>query len=292
MQGSSAQEAASFWTPARMRAAKPLEVSERRRGGALAPVAGDRGRPRRVPALSARAGDFGSDFVQVADPTAPGFRVHGVIFVDLGLFGYGRCSGTALRSQNRSVVFTAAHCIHSGGPHGRWYRLRAAFVPAYRFGQRPFGLFPVRWVDTAKGWRASEAENFDVGAMVVGPNERGEALTEAVGGAGIAFNLKPRQTFDVHGYPAEPPFDGETQRLCQGTPFLGHDPNSFAAPGPLNLAVTCGLNGGASGGGWMIEGGETLNSVTDYGYFDEASPAYGVYFGKEAARLYGQAAVR
>ena len=56
------------------------------------------------------------------------------------------------------------------------------------------------------------------------------------------------------------------------------------------LAVTCQLNGGASGGGWMIEGGETLNSVTDYGYFDEASPAYGSYFGKEVARLYGRAA--
>jgi hypothetical protein len=126
--------------------------------------------------------------------------------------------------------------------------------------------------------------------MVVGPNQAGETLTEAVGGAGIAWNLKPQQTFDVHGYPAEPPFDGETQRVCAGTGFLGHDPNPIVEPGPLNLAVTCQLNGGASGGGWMVEGGETLNGVTDYGYFDEGSPAYGAYFGKEVARLYGRAA--
>jgi hypothetical protein len=287
--GSSAQKASSFWTPARMRAAKPLEVT-RRPLRATPGIASDRGRPVRIGPRAARVGEFGSDFVQVADPTAEGFRVHGAIFVDLGLFGYGRCSGTAVRSPNQSVVFTAAHCLNSGGPRGRWYRTQAAFVPAYRFGQRPFGVFPVRWVDTTRQWRRVYTENYDVGAMAVGENERGESLTEAVGGAGIAWNQKPGQTFDVHGYPAEPPFDGETQRVCAGTPSLGHDPSSFLTPGPLNLAVACGLNGGASGGGWMIDGGKTLNSVTDYGYFDKASPAYGAYFGKEVARLYGRAA--
>ncbi len=288
--GPAAREAASFWTPARMRAAQPLEVEAGKRRGGRGRVADDRGAAHRVAATAARVGEFGSDFVEVADPTAPGFRVHGVIFVSLGFFGYGRCSGTAVRSPNQSVVFTAGHCIHDGGPLGSWYQSRSAFVPAYRFGQRPFGLFPVRWIDTTKGWRATGSENFDVGAMVVGENERGQTLTEAVGAAGIAWNLKPKQTFDVHGYPAEPPFDGETQRLCSGTPLLGHDPSSFVSPGPLNLAVTCELNGGASGGGWMIEGGKTLNGVTDYGYFDKSSPAYGPYFGKEVARLYGRAA--
>jgi hypothetical protein len=289
VKGTAATEASSFWTPTRMRAAEPLGVGRREGRSGRRAVTSERGKPRRVAPVAARPGEFGADFVEVADPTAPGFAIHGVIFVDLGFFGYGRCSGTAVRSPNRSVVVTAAHCIHSGSRFGRWYRSRAAFVPAYRFGQRPFGLFPVRWVDTTKEWRDSGSENFDVGAMVVGPNEAGETLTDAVGGAGIAWSLKPAQTFDVHGYPAEPPFDGETQRLCAGTRFLGHDPSSFLEPGPLNLAVTCQLNGGASGGGWMIEGGGTVNGVTDYGYFDEASPAYGAYFGKEVARLYGRA---
>jgi len=279
VKGQPAREDASFWTASRMRAAEPLEIDGR----------AEHGHKGSGHAVASQVSEFGSDFVEVPDPTAPGFRIHGAIFVDLGFFGYGRCSGTAVRSPNHSVVFTAGHCIHSGSSFGRWYRSRAAFVPAYRYGQRPFGLFPVRWLDTTKQWRRSGSENFDVGAMVVGPNERGQTLTEAVGGAGIAWNLKPKQSFDVHGYPAEPPFDGETQRLCSGTPFLGHDPSSYVEPGPLNLAVTCELNGGASGGGWMIEGGRTLNGVTDYGYFDETSPAYGAYFGKEVARLYGRA---
>jgi hypothetical protein len=266
----SAREAGDFWTPARMRAAQPLEVN----------------RSQGIAAESTSA--FGSDFEQVGDPTAPEFRVHGAVFVSLGIFGYGRCSGTAVRSGNKSVVLTAAHCLHSGGERGSWVPFRWVFVPAYRYGQRPFGVFPARWIDTTRQWRSSGSENFDVGAAVVGRNQSGELLGEAVGGAGIAWNLKPDQTFDVHGYPAGEPFDGETQRICRAAPFLGHDPNSFIRPGPLNLGVPCGVTGGASGGGWTIDGNR-LNSVTSYGYYSKESPNFGPYFGKEVARLYGRA---
>jgi hypothetical protein len=286
----SAREAGLFWNAARIRAAKPLEVNLAGPAALARGGGNERGRPHRIaPAAAWRGDDFGADFEQVTDPAAPGFRVHGAVFVSLGIFGYGRCSGTAVRSRNQSVVFTAAHCIHSGGRGGRWEKDEWIFVPAYRYGQRPFGVFPARWLDTTRQWRASGSENFDVGAVVVGPNQRGETLGEAVGGAGIAWNLKPRQNFEVHGYPAEEPFDGETQRICPTAKYLGHDPDSFLFPGPLNLAVSCGVNGGASGGGWTI-GGDTLNSVTDYGYGGDASPDFGAYFGKEVARLYHRAA--
>jgi len=284
----SAREASRFWSVGRIREAKPLEATgpstivARRSGG-------DRGLPRRIAGVAPRRAGFGADFEQVADPTAPGFRIHGAIFVSLGIFGYGRCSGTAVHSGNQSVVFTAGHCVNSGGRDGRWEKNGWTFVPAYRYGQRPFGVFPARWLDTTRQWRVSGSENFDVGAAVVGRNQRGETLEEAVGGAGIAWNLKPKQTYAVHGYPAEEPFDGETQRVCPAAPFLGHDPDSFLFPGPLNLAVTCEVNGGASGGGWIVDG-ETLNGVTDYGYFDDTSPDFGAYFGNEVARLYGRAA--
>lgn len=284
----SAREAGDFWTLARMREARPLELT----GAAVGlPARGvpESGKARRLAGQAPEVMAFGADFDLVPDPTAPGFRVHGAIFISLGIFGYGRCSGTAVRSRNESLVFTAAHCLHTGGSRGDWIvEDGGVFVPGYRYGQRPFGVFPIRWSDTAKQWRSAGSENFDVGAVVVGRNQRGQSLTEAVGGAGIAWNLKANQVFDVHGYPAAEPFDGETQRVCRETSFLGHDPGSFVAVGPLNLGVACGVTGGASGGGWMIEG-EKLNSVTDYSYFDEASPVYGPYFGTEVARLYGRA---
>lgn len=288
MRQDSSSEASAFWSVGRMQEAKPLEVSGP--GRSARPHAGGekRARPRRIAAVASRQGEFAADFEQVADPAAPGFRIHGAIFVELGIFGYARCSGTAVHSGNESVVFTAGHCVNSGGRRGRWLKDHWSFIPAYRYGQRPFGVFPAKWLDTTRQWRAGGSENYDVGAAVVGRNQRGETLGEAVGGAGIAFNLKPKQEFAVHGYPAEEPFDGETQRVCPSAQYLGHDPYSFLFPGPLNLAVHCDVTGGASGGGWTIPG-ETLNGVTDYGYFDETSPDFGAYFGKEVARLYNRA---
>jgi V8-like Glu-specific endopeptidase len=272
LEPATAHETGEFWTPARMRAAEPIELV-RPDSGPLATSA------------SAEAEAFGSNFEPVADPTASEFRIHGVLFVS-GFFGDGRCSGTSVNSPNESVVITAAHCLDDIGRRSRF-----AFIPAYRYGQRPFGVFPVRWLDTTRQWRGIfSSANFDVGALVVGRNQRGETLSDAVGGAEMAWNLKAKQTFDVHGYPAEEPFDGETQRLCREVPFLGHDPLSFVFPGPLNLANDCDVTGGASGGGWMIRGGTTLNSVTSYGHFDSGSPTFGPYFGKEAARLYHRAA--
>jgi V8-like Glu-specific endopeptidase len=211
-----------------------------------------------------------------------------VIFI-ITPFGLGRCSGTSVNAPNYSVVFTAGHCINSGGPFGEWLGDRWVFVPGYRHGQRPFGVFPATWIDTTRQWLKTGSENFDVGAAVVSRNARGQLLAKAVGGTGIAWGMKAKQVFDVHGYPAELPFDGETQRVCTQTPFLGHDTLSFLLPGPLNLAVDCDVTGGASGGGWTIAGKEILNSVTNYGYSNDPTTDFGAYFGKEVGRLYSRA---
>ena len=161
--------------------------------------------------------------------------------------------------------------------------------PAIATGSGPYGVFPAKWLDTTKGWVTTGSENFDVGAAVVGRNEKGQRLADAVGAAGIAWNQKANQDFEVHGYPAAPPYDGETQKLCTQTPFLGHDPASFRHAGPLNLAVDCDVTGGSSGGGWTIAG-NLLNSVTNYGYPTDPVTNFGAYFGKEVARLYKRAA--
>jgi len=271
--GGQAQQALRFWTPARMRAAKPLDTR--------LPGSG------RI-ALSEPA-SASSAFETVPDPTVTDTRVNGAIFIETP-FGLGRCSGTSVNAPNYSVVFTAGHCVNTGGPHGRWMDFRWVFVPGYRYGQRPFGVFPAKWLDTTRQWRTTGSENFDVAAAVVTRNQRGQLLGKAVGGTGIAFGLKAKQVFDVHGYPAEEPFDGETQQVCVQTPFLGHDARSFLSPGPLNLAVDCDVTGGASGGGWTISGGKVLNSVTNYGYGDDPDTDFGAYFGKEVARLFHRAA--
>jgi V8-like Glu-specific endopeptidase len=284
-----ARDSIEFWTPARMRAAKPLDLS--RPGSTRLDAGGpldSRIAPRVLPPIDPARGASSSALEAVADPTAAATRVHGAVFIE-SPFGLGRCSGTSVNAPNFSVVITAAHCVRSPGPEGGWFDFGWIFVPGYRFGQRPFGVFPAKWLDTTSQWRISGSENYDVAAAVVGRNERGQRLAKAVGGTGIAWGLKPKQVFDVHGYPAAPPFDGETQQVCRRTSFLGHDSRSFIQPGPLNLATSCDVTGGASGGGWTIRE-DILNGVTDYGYEDAPDLDFSAYFGKEVGRLYRRAA--
>jgi V8-like Glu-specific endopeptidase len=280
------RHALRFWTPQRMRRARPLNRPAPARGGlarvAASPVADGEGRGVEADS-EARA-----EFAQVEDPTAPDFRQNGVIFFFVPGYGLGRCSGTAVDSPNRSVVVTAGHCVNFGGSR-RWFNRDWVFVPGYHNGVRPFGVFPARWLGATAPWVEEGSENADVGAAVVGRNERGQRLGDAVGGYGIAFGLPPGQVFDIHGYPAEAPFDGATQRVCTGTQYLGHDLASFLWRGPLNLAVTCDVTGGASGGGWTIRG-DVLNSVTNYGYEDDRRTDFGSYFGATVRALYREAA--
>lgn len=276
----SARQASEFWTPARMRQAKPVELQVKH-GRAEQDTRG-------------RDGATASGFDVVADPTDPVARVNGVIFFEEP-FGYGRCSGTAVESPNLSLVFTAGHCVHEslsllGGTlvlH-LWLTRNWVFVPAYRYGQRPFGVFPAKWLGSTREWLLSGSPNADVGVAVVGRNERGERLQRAVGGAGIAWNQSPQQVFDVHGYPVESPYGGKVQRLCADRPYLGHDVYSFVVPGPLNVSARCRVSAGASGGGWTIGDG-VLNSVTSYSYGGNRGTTFGPYFGREVAHLYRQA---
>lgn len=265
-----------------MRAAKPLEAPREGRGSLASASAAPSGDAKAVDEVEGAL----SDFAEVPDPTAPGFRRNGVIFISDG-FELGRCSGASVNAPNLSLVFTAGHCVNDGG-QGAWFNRDWVFVPGYHDGVRPFGVFVAKWLGTTEDWIDETSPNADVGVAVVSRNERGRRLGAVVGGYDIAWNRPPHQVFDIHGYPAEAPFDGAGQRICSATPFLGHDLASFLWLGPLNLAARCSVAAGASGGAWTIEG-DTLNSVTSYVYEDDMTTDFGPYFGDAVRALYRRA---
>jgi V8-like Glu-specific endopeptidase len=273
----SAEQARRFWTPARMRQARALPAH----------LPGDAQLADGTPGSSPPAALPGESVVPtetIADPTAPGVSQNGAVFV-VGPFGtLGRCSGTSVDAPNFSLVITAGHCVHEGR---HWMGTKWVFVPGYRYGERPFGTFVAKWLGATSQWIESENPNFDVGAAVVSRNELGQRLADAVGADDIAFNLPPKQVFDIYGYPVAEPFDGATLQHCAQTPYEGHAFFSLLTPGPLNLAVHCEISAGASGGGWTISG-NVLNGVTADGYPGDDTN-YGPYFGKEVAKLYARA---
>jgi hypothetical protein len=216
----------------------------------------------------------------ISDPTAPGVAVNGVIFIR-ERYGYGRCSGTSVVAPDRSLVVTAGHCVFD---EGHWMSRHWVFVPGYEHGERPFGTFTAHWLGTTPGWFHSGNFNFDVGAAVVGRNERGQLLAQAVGADRLVTGRNPRQAYDVYGYPVARPFNGSTLQVCRGASFAGHDLPALLEPGPLEFGVSCPISAGASGGGWVVDG-DLLDGVTSNSYSDDAGTTYGPYFGEAVAKL-------
>ncbi len=181
-------------------------------------------------------------------------------------------------------MITAGHCVHY---QGTW-STNFAFVPGYRNGNRPYGIWaapnaalaaPSQWVSSG-----DTGFSYDVGAAVVAENGSGQALEEVVGGRGILFNQPVSGAVRSRGYPAQSPFDGEKLRYCDSN--LGYrDP--FTS-NPQTMGIGCDMNGGSSGGGWVIDdsGNGAVISVNSYTRSDTPEMMYGPYFGSAAAALY------
>jgi V8-like Glu-specific endopeptidase len=252
-----------YWTAERMANAKPAELLVDKAGKVT-------GKQAHASALASAR--------QIPPPyTGAGTRTNGKVFFSDGGTAYV-CSGTAVLSGNRSTVWTAGHCIHDGasGFHTNW-----AFVPAYADGQRPYGTWTARRLATTSGWANNGDFSYDLGAAAVNL-QGGVALTDRVGGRGVAFNYNRSQTYNAHGYPAAPPFNG--QRLWVCTSGLRYNDTSANPP---TMGISCDMTGGSSGGGWLV--GSSVYSVNSYGYRTLRNVMFGPYQGTVAQSLYNQA---
>ncbi len=257
-----------YWTPRRMREARPLDLVVDASGAARLRV----GTP--TPAGA------GASFVRVATPEVPPYSVNGRIFIRRGKLK-GFCSGTAINTPSRQLVLTAGHCVNSGPEDGHaavWSNF-LEFVPAYTGGVAPFGAFVARTdkVFAPKQWTKHGNPDFDLGAFLTKPNAEGVNLADAVGGGATIVTELPRaQNFLTFGYP------GETTRMqgCQ-SPYIGDDTLTYPFSGPPTMAIRCRWAPGASGGGWLIGDGTQINGVNSYLHLNNKSRTFGPYFGEE-----------
>lgn len=260
----------TYWSSARMRAAKPGDLGS----GYASSAAPARGSVVKIAGTTARK------------PTPPGptaspsitkstgkvfFTLHGTNYV---------CSGSATSSSNRDVVTTAGHCVNEG-PGA--FATNWAFVPAYNNNVRPYGTWTARTLVTTTAWANQGDINYDAGFAVMN-TLNGAHLTDVVGGQGIAFNLARGLSYTAYGYPAAPPFDGQTLKSCAGTA------QSDIYGGTQSQRIPCNMTGGSSGGPWFTGG--LQNSLNSFGYNGIRNQMFGPYFGTAIQTAYNSAATR
>jgi hypothetical protein len=252
--GQSREEVISYWTTDRMRNARPADLAK-----------GAAGKGRKAAYAFTRY-----------EPATYN-PAHGKVFFTDGGVNY-QCSGTAVTSGNQSVVWTAGHCVNQGP--GAYYT-NWAFVPAYKDGARPYGTWAARTLLTTAPWRQSGDFGNDLGAAVVSPNG-GRTLTAVVGSRGVGFNRPAGQRYLAHGYPAASPFTGGRMYICDAVLGLRD-----LSTNPQSMGIGCDMNGGASGGGWVV--GNDVLSVNSYAYSNRRDVMFGPYQGLVAQQLYTSA---
>jgi hypothetical protein len=209
------------------------------------------------------------------------------------------CSGSVVNSNNKSVVWTAGHCVIKGGSGNGWHE-NWIFVPAFRpsgacsesdNGARcPYGQWiprDGRSMFTTTAWASRGGLGYDVAAVVVAPKD-GTSIVNRLGGQGITFNRSPREFFRDFGYPEQAPFYSNLfvcEAATQGFDHPDTDDNQ------TTLGIGCDMTGGASGGPWVIgargpSGLGWVNSVNSYKYNSQPAAMYGPYLGTAAMQVF------
>jgi hypothetical protein len=181
------------------------------------------------------------------------------------------CTASVVHAPYRNLLVTAAHCLDGRGG--------LVFVPGYRDGRAPYGVWKVERRFMPGGWVEGRREDSDVAFAVVAPRG-GQGVEDVVGGYRLATGTATGATaVTMTGYPDS----RETPVSCTNKP---------TAHSPTQQRIACpGFAGGTSGSPWVNGDGQVvgiLGGHEDGGRTPDVS--YSVVLGAQAGRLYREAA--
>ncbi|WP_107103392.1 trypsin-like peptidase domain-containing protein [Streptomyces griseoruber] len=209
----------------------------------------------------------------VAAATRDAARV-GALFqaADAGhLAGAHFCTASVVHAVHHNLLVTAAHCLSGSGA--------LVFVPGYRDGKAPYGVWKVARVLLPAGWAKAQDEDSDVAFATVAALD-GREIEDVVGADRLATrtNTTGATAVTVTGYPNS----HEVPIRCTNHP---------TAHSATQQRITCpDFTGGTSGSPWIngenrivgILGGHEQGGST-------ADISYSVVLGDEAVELYEDA---
>ncbi|HEX4256706.1 MAG TPA: trypsin-like serine protease [Streptosporangiaceae bacterium] len=212
--------------------------------------------------------------------TGESLRV-GALFVH-SASGNHFCTASVVSSPGKDLLITAAHCIDGGKDGG--YRTDIVFIPGYRGGQEPFGVWTVARLLVAPQWAASSDPDYDVGFVVLQPHD-GRSIEDVLGADRLGTDQQADYLVHVTGYPDS----DDAPITCV---------NWTSQHSSTQLRFECGgFTGGTSGSPWVTRFSTRSRTGTIVGVIggyqqggDTSSVSYSVKFGAAVRALYDQAA--
>jgi hypothetical protein len=300
----------AYWTPSRMRAARnvtvaPRVVPGRRAGQAAAPtkvppqshLLPSQGAPGGLPVAPRRPhraaqapapifDDITQSGVWYAHGQMPASTVGKLYFTTPR--GPSECTATVVASNNRSLIWTAGHCV-SNGARG-WYS-NFLFVPDYYDGNWPLGSWAWKSVSSPSAYFDGGNADYDLAAITLWP-QNGARVADRTGFQGYKFNWGYNWYAYEFGYPynthpARPGITGQQLRFCVGStwrpgfwPFLSNQ-----------QAIHCDQGSGASGGPWLDDlqfgrGWGYLVGNVSYHLSESSDEERSPHFGDAAVNVY------
>jgi len=157
------------------------------------------------------------------------------------------------------------------------------FIPGYRDGQTPSGIWTPAQLIVAPQWTNSSDPDFDVGFVVLKPYD-GKNIEQVLGADQLGINPGYRNHVRVTGYPAS----ADAPITCTGW---------TSEQSPSQLRFECdGFTGGTSGSPWITAIDPQTGTGTIVGVLggheeggSTAAISYSPYLGEQVEQLYHQA---
>ncbi|MER7673849.1 hypothetical protein ABTY61_36045 [Kitasatospora sp. NPDC096128] len=190
------------------------------------------------------------------------------------------CTASVVDSAGLNLIVTAAHCV--------WdpkigQRSDLVFVPGYRNGDTPSGVWPLLAVSVDDGWKDRADPDMDVAFAVV-QAQNGQQVQQVLGANKLGVNRGYQVPVRVTGYPGS----SDVPITCS---------NTTSEQSATQLRIDCpDYTGGTSGSPWVTDFDPSTRTGTVVGVIggyqeggDSPNTSYSSYFGDRVQALYDRA---